>query len=172
MNIFANILRDLQAVIAAKAARDRTLTVLLVAVWGRIARMGTRLERLIALWRTGKLPKARAPRAAVERVRASRAKVIVTFPTAAGWLSRKLGYEVVAFGGQLQHQLTDAECQAFLAAFPQAGRIFRPLLRMLMGDPLPEVVRLKPKPTARVVAETEAQVAGIVVLPTVRFLSA
>ena len=56
---FSNILRDLQAVIAAKAARERALTVLLVAVWGRVARMRTRLERLVALWRAGKLPKVR-----------------------------------------------------------------------------------------------------------------
>ena len=53
MNSFAPILRALQAAIAARAARDRSLTVLLVALWGRVARMGTRLERLIALWRAG-----------------------------------------------------------------------------------------------------------------------
>ena len=49
MNILSLILIDLQAAIAAKASRDRTLTVLLVAVWARIARMRTRLERLVAL---------------------------------------------------------------------------------------------------------------------------
>ena len=134
---FSNILRDLQAVIAAKAARERALTVLLVAVWGRIARMGTRLERLVALWRAGKLPKVRAIRVAGARGGEARAKPKMTFPTAQGWLSRKLGYEVVAFGSQLTHLLTEAECVAFLAAVPQAGRILRPLLRMLTFDPPP-----------------------------------
>ena len=35
---FTTILSDLQAAIAVVAARDRALTVLLVAVWGRIGR--------------------------------------------------------------------------------------------------------------------------------------
>ncbi|MBC7634106.1 MAG: hypothetical protein H7251_00750, partial [Acetobacteraceae bacterium] len=51
MNNLFLILADLQAAIAARAARDRNLTVLLVAVWGRIGRIRRRLERLIALWR-------------------------------------------------------------------------------------------------------------------------
>jgi hypothetical protein len=46
---FSNILTDLQAVIPVHAARNGALTVLLVALWGRIARMRTRLERLMAL---------------------------------------------------------------------------------------------------------------------------
>ena len=142
MKTFSLILADLRAVIAARAARDRTLTVLLVAVWGRIARMGNRLERLIALWRAGKLPKARAARArAAGRDCAPRATPTVRFPTTPGWLRQTLGYEVGACGSQLQHLLTEAECQAFLAAVPQAGRILRPLLRMLTSDPLPAVVR-------------------------------
>ena len=136
---FTNILSDLRAVIAARAARDRALTVLLVAVWGRIARMGARLERLVALWRAGHLPTPGAARAK----RAPRASVPPAFPTAPAWLLRTLGYEVVAFGSQLQHMLTEAECRAFLAEVPQAGRVLRPLLRMLGVAPLPEEVRPK-----------------------------
>ena len=166
---FSNILRDLQAVIAAKAARERALTVLLVALWGRIARMGTRLERLVALWRAGKSPKARAPRDGVARTRT--ASVRVAFPNGAGWLTRKLGYEVAAFGGQLQHLLTDAECAAFLAAVPQARRILRPLLRMLLIDPLPEAVRLPPKPVIQAIAQ-EADREASVASPTGKFLGA
>jgi hypothetical protein len=167
---FSNILRDLQAVIAAKAARERALTVLLVALWGRIARMGTRLERLVALWRAGKSSqKARAPRNGVALVRTP--SVRVKFPNGAGWLTRKLGYEVAAFGGQLQHLLTDAECKAFLAAMPQARRILRPLLRMLLIDPLPEVVRLPPKPVMQAVAQVVDRV-GAVAAPVGKFFFA
>ncbi len=172
---FSNILRDLQAVIAAKAARERTLTVLLVAVWGRIARMGTRLERLVALWRAGKLPKSRAPRTKGERAGEPRARPRLKFPTSQGWLSRKLGYEVVAFGSQLTHLLTEAECVEFLDACPQAGRVLRPLLRMLTFDPPPEVVRLRVKPVvpvAALVAALVAEMAGVVVGPISHFLSA
>jgi len=136
---FSLILSGLQAAIAARAARDRRLTVLLVAVWGRIARMGARLERLVALWRAGNLPVARPARA--KRIRVASARP--AYPTAPGWLVRELGYEVMAFGSQLQHLLTEAECAAFLAAVPQAGRVLRPLLRMLGAAPLPAVVRPK-----------------------------
>ena len=170
MNLFALLLTKLQAVIAAKAARDRALTVLLVALWGRIARMGTRLERLVALWRAGKLPRPRAPRVRVAREVAPRAKPKIIFPTAPGWLRRKLGHEVGAFGSQLQHLLTDAECAAFLDACPQAGRILRPLLRMLTPDPLPVVVR-KVKPPVPIAA-LAAKLAAIVVPPASQILEA
>ena len=144
MNFFTLLLTNLQAAIAAKAARQRNLTVLLVALYARIARMGARLERLIRLWRAGKLPKPRAPRTATARTDAPRRPAAITFPTTPGWLRRRLGHEVGAYGSQLQHLLTEAECAAFLAAVPQAGRILRPLLRMLSSDPLPDIVRTPP----------------------------
>ena len=154
MPIFSAILINLQATIAAHAARNRALTVLLVAVWGRIARMGTRLERLVALWRAGKLPAPGGPRPGRER-RKSIART--RFPTAPAWLVRKLGFEVAAYGSQLQHLLSEAECAAFLAAVPQAGRILRPLLNML--GVVPEAVR-KHAP-ARVTDRPVAQASGM-----------
>ena len=171
MSFFAIILTELQAAIAARAARDRAMTVLLVAVWGRIARMRTRLERLIVSWRAGKQPLARAVRAG--RVCASRTKPRDKFPTAPGWLLRRLGYEVAAFGSQLQHLLTEAECGEFLAAMPQAGRILRPLLRMLTLDPAPELVR-NAAPPARAVPQVVALAgaAGVLVAPGLRFSGA
>ena len=150
---FSGILSDLQAVIAVHAARNRALTVLLVAVWGRVARMRTRLERLVALWRAGKLPTAQAPRVrAAAAARSAGAKQV--FPTTRNWLSRKLGYEVVAF----------------VEACPQAGRILRPLMRMLSGDPLPAVIA-KVKRVAPEVAPV-AEMVGVVVLPGSQFLGA
>ena len=171
MNPFALILTNLQAVIAAKAARDRTLTVLLVALWARVARMGTRLERLVALWRAGKLPKPRAARAAGERIDAPQRKPRIRFPSAPGWLRRQLGYEVGAFASQLQHALTGEEAKAFLAAVPQAGRILRPLLGMLIFDPLPQVLARKVRPVVPVPATVAAMV-GVVVAPGSQFLDA
>ncbi len=157
---FSDILSDLQKVIAVHAARNRALTVLLVALWGRVARMRTRLERLVALWRAGMLPKPRAPLVRAERVAGARQG----FPASRGWLTRELGYEVAVYGSQLRHLLTDAECVAFLEACPQAGRILRPLLRMLSVDPLPEIL-------VRVVPEVAASVdrVGIVVSPEFQF---
>ena len=123
---FSSILSDLQAAIAARAARDRTLTVLLVAVWGRIARMRGRLDRLVALWRAGKLPARRPSRAGAVRATGIRER----YPTAPGWLVAEV-WEARAYGSQLAHALAEAEMVAFLAAVPQAGRILRPLYRML-----------------------------------------
>ena len=90
------------------------------------------------------------------------------FPTGRGWLSRKLGYEVVAFGSQLTHLLTEAECSAFLEACPQAGRVLRPLLRMLTFDPPPEVVRVRAKPGVPAAAAV-VEMVGVVVGQAIQF---
>ena len=144
---FSNILSDLQAAIAVVAARERSLTVLLVAVWGRIARMRTRLERLVAQWRAGTLPKPRKPGAGRK---AGTRKMGQRYPSAAGWLFARV-WNAGAFGTPLQHLLTHDECAAFLAAAPQAGRILRPLLHMLGRDPVPEVVCRVRVPRVKVV---------------------
>ena len=127
MNEFSMILTRLQAAIAVVSARERHLTVLLVAVWGRIGRMRSRLERLIALWRAGMLPKARKSRAGELRACVRSASVIPTVPA---WLLVAVR-EAAPIGARLEHLLSQDECVAFLAAVPQAGRIFRPLCRML-----------------------------------------
>ncbi len=161
---FSDILSDLQKVIAVHAARNRALTVLLVALWGRIARMRTRLERLVALWRAGMLPEpvAAQVREATERSAGTKP----AFPSSLAWLTRKLGYEVAVYGSQLRHLMTDAECAAFLEACPQARRMLRPLLRMLSIDPLPEVLGgVKPEPG---VAPSVDRV-GVVVPPGFQF---
>lgn len=145
MFIFSPIIIAIQAVIAARAARDRALTVLLVAMWGRIARMGTRLERLIAPWRAGKLPAPRRPRLDQAATRDRKPATRPAYPAGSGWLFRKLGYEVGRYGVRLRELLTDKECVEFLAAIPQAARILRPLLRMLSFDPLPDVIGKAPR---------------------------
>ena len=147
MHNLSIILSALQAAIAVVAARDRTMTVLLVAMWGRIARMGSRLERLVAQWRAGTLPPQPAART---RVAGTTAR-LPNYPTAPKWLLRTLGADAVAAGLQLQHLLTEAECVEFLAAVPQAGRILRPLLRMLGVAPLPAAV-LAPGPARTAIA--------------------
>ena len=169
MNPFSLLLTRLQAAIAARAARERALTVLLVALWGRSARMGARLERLVRLWRAGTLPATRAGRDVVARDRVSVRSARISFPTAPGWLLRRLGYEVAAYGSQLQHLLTEDECVAFLAAVPQAGRILRPLLRMLTVDPLPEIVRRVKRIVPVAVVEALANGTAVTVVPVIQF---
>jgi hypothetical protein len=130
---FSFILTGLQAAIAVVSARERHLTVLLVAVWGRIGRMRVRLERLIALWRAGMLPQPRASRACVARdgVRTLPVlPVLPVLPAAPAWLVAAV-QEAAGFGAQLEQMLSQDECVEFLVAVPQARRILRPLCRML-----------------------------------------
>ncbi len=168
MNLFSSILTDLQAVIAAGAARDRRLTVLLVAVWGRVARMRSRLERLVALWRAGTLPAPRLRQ--VVRARAAGVVPQLRFPTIPGWLRHRLGHDVSAYASQLQHALGEAECVAFLAAVPEAGRILRPLLRMLTPDAVPDVIRLVRPKVVRVAAAGLIPAGVAVVMPDYEIL--
>jgi hypothetical protein len=76
-----------------------------------------------------------------------------------------VGYDAAAYGSQLRHLLTDAECAAFLELVPQAARILRPLLRMLSIDLLPQVIR-RVVPEAAPIAEMD----GIAVPPVIKFL--
>jgi hypothetical protein len=50
------------------------------------------------------------------------------------------------FDEMLQALLDDPEMRALLAASPGAGRLLRPLWRKLSPRPLPEVLRLPPRP--------------------------
>jgi hypothetical protein len=125
---FTTLLTGLQAAIAVVAARERALTALLVAVWGRIGRISTRLERLIALWRAGMLP---APRTRWGRVPGTPVnKALSVFPATPAWLLVAVR-EAAPYGTRLEELLSEAECEAFLAAAPQARRLLRPLCRML-----------------------------------------
>ena len=164
---FTVLLTRLQAAIAVVAARERSLTVLLVAVWGRIGRISTRLERLVALWRTGKLPKPRTWRG---RVPGAAPRLVVSdLPRVSGWLLVAVR-EAAPFGARLEEMLSEAECAAFLAAVPQARRLLRPLCRMLgVGV----VVRAGRKPRAVWAAPKAAPVgvvAGLVMGPGGRLI--
>ena len=160
MNNFSIILTNLKAAIAVVAARERSLTAMLVLVWGRLSRMVVRMERLVARWRAGKFPKARA--SAAGRVGAT--GVRVRLPTAPAWLTAYVR-EAGGFGAQIENLLTQEEFAAFVAAVPQAGRILRPLCRMLGVG-----VRVVRKPKVVWAVAPEVVRAGLVVGPDGRFL--
>ena len=126
MQNFLLLLTHIKAAIAVRAARHPALTGLFVALYARVSRMGTRMERLFARWQAGIVPKPRAPRAA----RTDRARGKPDYPTHPDWLFVH-AQEVTAFGGQLAHMMQHPDFARFVAEMPQAARILRPLLRML-----------------------------------------
>jgi hypothetical protein len=128
---FSLILAGLRAAIAPVAARDRAHTALLVLLWGRLARMAARFERLFARWRAGTLPKPRHSRAGQPTTWQPHPHL----PAAPAWLVAMVR-ETAPMASQLQHLLAHPDIADFLAAAPQASRILRPLCHML-GLPQP-----------------------------------
>ncbi|MBC7636036.1 MAG: hypothetical protein H7251_10585 [Acetobacteraceae bacterium] len=128
------ILAELAAVVAARFLRRPHLMGLTVLLWSRLSRAAQRFGRVMTRPR-----KQRSPR--TDR-RVYRTRSAAGLPQGRGWLVRELGYEAVAFGCQLEALLAEPAMQAALVARPAAGRILRPLCRML-GVPfsaLPPVV--------------------------------
>ena len=68
------------------------------------------------------------------------------FPQGLAWLVVIVARDAAASGSQLQHLLTHPEFTEFLAAVPQAGRILRPLCRMLGLVPLSPPLALPARP--------------------------
>ena len=108
-------------------------------VWTRLRRMATRFAILAARASAGTLPRRRirGPRPQnPARLPPQRQRL----PQGVFWLIRLLP-EAAQFAGQVQHLLSDPEMAALLAAAPQAGRILRPLCRMLALPPGPAALR-------------------------------
>jgi hypothetical protein len=160
-NRLALTLGGLYRAIAARCAgRDAAITVarpLLILLWSRLNRTVLRFASLAA--------RAAAGRLAAPRQRPARPAPVSPGPVSPSsspsplssprprqpqgffWLVR-LVPEAAAYASQLQYTLAEPEIAALLAATPQAGRILRPLCRML-GVPLPPALRLARVPRAR-----------------------
>jgi hypothetical protein len=136
--LFLSILRDY---ISPVAARDWSRSAFLVFVIGRLRRTEKRFHRLYDRWKSGTLPKPRttprAPRPAAPRPTHIKANGLPIFPVPGKnhWLIEQLP-EARPSHSLLRHFVTIPEFAEFLAAAPQAGRLLRPLCRML-GVPLP-----------------------------------
>ena len=145
---FASIIDHLCLIVAAYIATDRTAGELITLIWTRLRRRGLRFAALLARFRAGTLPTPRPPRPRTRRAPADRPPY-VRLPRTPGWLLGVMGPAgVAAYGVDLRQLLEDPEMQALLAAAPQAARLLRPLLTALSIDPLPEILRPPPKPTA------------------------
>ena len=119
------IVAGLAAVVARRFLREPKLVALIIPLWGWLGRSGRRFEQAVTRpW---------VARAAVVRAARTERKISarVRLPSRRGWLVQALGYEAAGYGSQLAALLTEPELQALLIAVPTAGRILRPLCRML-----------------------------------------
>ena len=149
----AMIVQSLRDAIAAHAARDRTTVALAWLVWPYLHRLAVRFAALAARVRAGRVV-ARATgrvRAApvVQRLR------LPALPQGFGWLAR-LAPSILPLRSQVCHLLGDPELAALLAAAPGAGRILRPLCRMLgieAGPGFPPALFQRPDPPPKLSPE-------------------
>ena len=146
---FAGILAWLNRALAAAAAKNRLMAPLILLLWPRLNRLAARFASLAARVAAGTAaPRRRtSPRPASARPR----KPYARLPRRFGWLLRLEREAAAAAGSQLQHLLTDPEMADILAAAPQAGRLLRPLCRMLGVRP-PVVLAPPPRPAGPPVA--------------------
>ena len=122
---------------------------LIVLAWTRLRRLSPRFAALAAAVREGRLAAARTARgrAAPGPARAPRAPQPQRLPRGSGWLIR-LVPEAPAYGSLVLHWLDDPELATLLAEAPQAGRILRPLCRMLAIEPGPALRAARREPPA------------------------
>ena len=120
---FAVIMAGLGALIARRFLKMPHLSRFTVQLWNYLNRATRRFYR--ALTRKSVKARARVGRADDTRVRP------VALPTGRGWIVRELGWEAAAYLSHLEVLLGEIAAQASLAAAPGAGRILRPICRML-----------------------------------------
>ena len=114
---------------AARMARNPAIVGLLMLACARFRRAAARFATLAVLASQGRVPPRRIrPRRTQDPARPSRPWP--RLPRGRYWLIR-LAPEANCFASQLQHLLADPGMAALLQAAPQAGRILRPLCRML-----------------------------------------
>ncbi len=142
--------------------REHTLAAMAVPLWSYLSGTLRRLAALHARFAAGTLAPA-LNRSAGRQPVSDRPRTVRRPPS----IPRGpvlLRYYLVHFVAPLRELLDDPEMRALLAAAPQAARLLRPLWRKLTPDPLPEVLRLPPKPP-RPAAEPEEAGAAPAALP-------
>ncbi len=119
----------------------------------RLARLAQRLRTLFARYESNTLPSRRPSRAGIPQTCAPYSRL----PATKGWIGAHL-QAAAPCAGTIEHLLHNTqEMRAFVTAAPQAGRLLRPLARML-GLTLPDYLRLPPrKPRAKPVRDANAQ---------------
>jgi hypothetical protein len=126
------VLRNLRGGIGGWCVRGLVGSALGILLFGRLGAVMLRMERMTArflaggLWRIeGRVGGARAAASGVGRREAR------VWPGGFGWLVRMVGWQAAGYGSQLRAVLTTPEMVALLTASPEAGRVLRPVCRLL-----------------------------------------
>ena len=130
---FAAVIGKLCAMVAARGGREHAVGPLVVVIAGYLSRLRQRFDRLVARVAAGE--RQGGPLRA-DRVRASRAPTGAkarpesALPRGWAWLIR-FSQPCAQLSGHVEALVHDPAMAAVLAAFPSAGRIFRPLCMAL-----------------------------------------
>ncbi len=130
---FARLIGGLCRAVAA-AAKNPLAAPLLLLLWPRLNRLARRFTALAARASAGTAAPGRraSPRPVAQRPHPPYQRL----PRRFAWLLPVVPGAAAA-GSQLQHLLGEPQTAALLAAAPQAGRLVRPLCRMLGVRPPP-----------------------------------
>ena len=141
--LLTNILLALEAAIAPHIGRMSLRAPMLHLLCAYLLRTVERLTALHARWESGTLPRPRPARA--RPARPHQAANRPRLPATPAWIVHAVGFRAANFASQLTHLLARPDLAEFLAAAPQAGRLLRPIARML-GTQLPPALTLPPRP--------------------------
>ena len=128
----ALILAALCALVAARFLRDPSLVPLTVPLWNRRSRAAHRFARAMDNLAAGRARKSHGS--------AHGGRPPAPLPAGHGWLIRAVPYEAASLRSQLQHVLSEPGAVELIQSSPAAGRILRPICRML-GLRLPFLAR-------------------------------
>ena len=131
--LFTAIIVGLRVAIANHVVRNQTQAPLLNRACCYLSGSIRRLQRLFTLWQAGTLPAPGPARSG----RAGTPPATPRLPAAKTWLVARVGYTAAGYASQLSHLIATPEFTTFIRQAPQAGRILRPLCRMLGITPEP-----------------------------------
>ena len=124
---FATIIGDLRGAVTARAGQDRAL---LVKFAERLDRLRQRFDALLARLAAGRyVPPAARPQPKDDA--GKKRTVSARLPGGFVWVYRLLAYDAAAARLHLEQLLVDPAMVTLLAEIPAAGRLIRPMCRLL-----------------------------------------
>ncbi len=153
----SDVIRGLRGSVGGWSVRGWVQVALGLLLYRRLGEICGRMERMAARFAAGRLWRRAAVGGLVDRQAAVRREAGERiWPRRFGWLVRAASWEAAGFGCQLRAVLETPEMVALLAAAPQAGRVLRPLCRMLAI----ETAVLRPREERDVVVVPDVAVAA------------